>query len=76
MNTFLVGTADIICVFTSSVSTGPSAPPLRPDTGPLNIPGSSCSMPATPVKEEDDNKDGAEDSSDDNDNQAGGELEG
>ena len=58
------------------MSTGPSAPPLRPDTGPLNIPGSAGPVPSTPVKEEEDTKDGAEDSSDDNDNQAGGEMEG
>ena len=36
------------------MSTGPSAPPLRPDTGPLNIPGSAGPVPSTPVKEEED----------------------
>ena len=59
------------------MSSGPSVPPLRPDTGPLNIPGSALPGPSQPVKDDDDNgKDGADDSSDDNDNQAGGEQEG
>ena len=58
------------------MSSGPSIPPLRPDTGPLNIPGSGCPLPPTPIKEEEDTKDGADDSGSDMDNQAGAEMEG